>query len=266
VSDEFEIAHASYGKADVSALSWVRTGSGDTVREVSLRLVVEGAFVDSYRSGDNRAVLPSETLRRHALRECEQHPDAAPEELAQLIAARLLATNPAFDSVTVDGRVTIWRPTAAHCFTREPWWATVGLRLDRVAAPQLTSGVAGLTLLLTAGSSFTGFLRDELTDQPESTDRPLLGTVEASWTYRAPALAAPDEMATQLTSALADRTTNSIQQLLTAAGAQLLRANDELATVQLSFSSTALAETSGGIFSSDARPAGVTSVELRRGP
>jgi hypothetical protein len=76
----------------------------------------------------------------------------------------------------------------------------------------------------------------------------------------------PTELAPQLTTALADRPSNSIQQLLTDAARQLLGDNTGLDTLRLSFVSTSLSATAGGIFEKSDGPAGVTSVQLRRGP
>ena len=62
---------------------------------------------------------------------------------------------------------------------REPARATATMR----------SGFTEMTLLKTAQSGFVGYIKDELTTLPETTDR-LFGTsVTAEWSYTAKALA-----------------------------------------------------------------------------
>ena len=59
----------------------------------------------------------------------------------------------------------------------------------RGQALEVRSGFEGMTVLKTAQSGFVGFIRDELTTLPETTDR-LFGTsVTAIWKYGAEALA-----------------------------------------------------------------------------
>jgi urate oxidase len=274
-STQIEIAHATYGKAAVRVLTWTRVGAIDTVRDVLLAVHVEGDFLASYRSGDNAAILPSDTLRRHAIAASDALPDGAVEALLAMIADRILDANAALSSAVVTAETRQWQRVGDHSFLLGPWRATAEARLTRGEAVRLSGGARGLGLLSTAGSAFTGFMRDELTTQVDAADRPLCGTLDADWTYLAgvqPASRLAEKIVGRLLAAFADRPSNAVQELLTAVGGELLAATAELASIELNFDSVAAAPIPAALSATLAGNAheigggavGVTRVVLRR--
>jgi urate oxidase len=270
-----EISRATYGKEAVRVLTWTRDGPLDCVRDVSLGVHIEGEFLASYRSGDNTAILPSDTLRRHALAESEENPAGALEALLTGIATRILDANPALTAVAATAHTRQWLRLGDHSFARAHWRASAEARLTRGAPVRLRGGARGLELLTTTGSGFTGFMRDELTIQAEASDRPLCGTLDANWTYvaeRQPKAGLTEEIVAGLLSAFADRPSNAVQQLLTEIGTAVLAATAELATIELHFESipaapipTALsARAAGTAHEIGVGAVGVTDVVLRR--
>lgn len=272
----FEISRATYGKEAVRVLTWSRDGATDSVRDVALGIHVEGDFLASYRSGDNAAILPSDTLRRHALAECEDNPAGTLEAALAGIATRILDANPALTGVAATAQARPWQRIGDHSFVLAPWRASAAAELTRGAPVRLRGGARGLELLTTTGSGFTGFMRDELTTQAETSDRPLCGILDASWTYVADNLPAPgltERIVAGLLAAFADRPSNAVQQLLTEIGMAVLAASAELATIALHFESipaapilTALSARgeAGTAHEIGAGPVGVTDVVLRR--
>jgi urate oxidase len=177
-------------------------------------------------------------------------------------------------AVAVTACTRVWQRTDEHCFALASWQGVAQVRVVRSGPMQLSGGVRGLQILLTAGSGFSGFLRDELTTQRESTDRPLCGSLDATWTYSREQPTAPttENLVTELLSSIAGRSSNSIQQLLTDVGEAVLAANEELATLALHFQSAPisalppdLAGVSGGnTYEVGSAPVGITRVALRR--
>jgi urate oxidase len=100
----------------------------------------------------------------------------------------------------------------------------------------ITSGIAGLDVVKTAGSEYHGFLTDEFTVLPPTSDRILATSVEASWTWSAPppSYAVARSIARQLAeSVLVEQHSLAVQQSLMAVGEALLAAIPEMAAVTL---------------------------------
>jgi urate oxidase len=152
-------------------------------------------------------------------------------------------------------------------------------RSNTGAAVTVAGGVDELSLILTGGSGFTGFRRDRLTVQSDATDRPLCGTLWARWHWLAgyvPTLAESRAVAADLAGAFAGRSTNAIQELVTAASTDLLGCTPALVQVRARLAALPLVplplELVGDV-SSDAvahevhdSPLGVTEVLVRRPP
>ncbi|MDX6254203.1 MAG: urate oxidase [Frankiales bacterium] len=258
-----EIASASYGKQLVRVLTWTATAGPHEVRDLTLSLEVAGALEDSYRRGDNAAVLPSDSLRRHAVAELAEHPARTADEQLSAIGARILGAAPALGSVIVDAESQAWQRIGAHTFTAGGRLQTA-VGVHRAGGHATTGRIRGLQVLMTTGSSFTGFLRDELTTQAEAANRPLLGELDAEWTSGADP-AAPDKILAVLLRTLADRPSNAVQQLLTEVGTGLLDACPSLATLRLHLASLPLSALGDGTGCEvGTGPVGVTTVSLNR--
>ncbi len=273
----FSVDHASYGKDGVRLLTRFPSDLGDRVSELTLSIRVEGQFLASYLSGDNSAVLPSDTLRRHALAERARNPTSDPLDFVEAIARRILDANPALTIVKVMADARRWTALGRHTLTASPWMETVQVSAGRDGHVDRQGGVTGVQLLTTTGSAFTGFMRDDLTVQAESSDRPLCGSLDATWVY-GPARSTSDPMVEsdtidRLLAACTDKPSNAIQELLTAAARIVLEQTPELETISLRFAALPIStnvfddpnarqqtyEIGGG-------PIGVTAVTLARGP
>jgi urate oxidase len=272
-SSGFRIAAASYGKDLVRLVTWTEVADGHDVRDVSLTVNVEGDFHASYLHGDNTRVLPSDTLRRHALAEGELSQPAPVEHLIAAIAARLLEANPAFTAVRIEANSRMWSRTGSHSFQLASWRSVARLRLTRTGEHHVSGAISDLSILATTGSAFTGFLRDGLTVQQESSDRPICGTLDTTWIYHEPPATpiAPATMVADLTDALSDRRSNAIQELLTQAGQQVLAHYRGLASLTLTFRSLPLSPLPGDLpgartgYAAEVgdSPIGLTQVELQ---
>jgi urate oxidase len=93
-----------------------------------------------------------------------------------------------------------------------------------------------VVILKTAGSEFTGFLKDSLTTLPEATDR-LFGTsVSARWKYAAPDLPFPVlrvKIREILLSTFAEHASKSVQHTLYAMGEAALANVPEVEDIEL---------------------------------
>src|SRR3954468_21357292 len=103
------ISGASYGKAPVRVLGWVQAGDHHVVRDLSLSISVAGDLEASFLQGDNRDVLPSDSLRRHALAELGDQPDRGTKDALVSVGRRILAHAPALSQVTLETHSRGWR-------------------------------------------------------------------------------------------------------------------------------------------------------------
>jgi len=282
VGDGFRVTDGSYGKSAMRVMTSVSTPDGDRVRVLDLSIDVSGDFLESYREGDNRRILPSDTLRRHALAACAASPVAGAAELVAEIGRRVLAANDAFGAVTVHAEHEAWDAGGRLSFVRVAGGCASRATIRRAGAGfeiDASGSIRGLELLSTRGSAFAGFLRDALTTQTDAADRPLCGELDATWTHAAGADAPtePERVAEHLIDACADRSSNAIQQLLTAVAAEVLRRVADLSSISLRFAGLPIvpipaellppdlrASTAPRCFEIGTGPVGISEVTLAR--
>jgi urate oxidase len=179
--------------------------------------------------------------------------------------------------VLVEAREMAWTRVGRTSFIAGPPAHFASCRWEEAGRGELLGGVDGMALLATRGSAFGGFYRDELTVQAEADDRPLSGMLSARWSFRPgemPTREASRLVPTELATAFADRPSNAIQQLVSAAGSELLVLSPALLGVWLEFSGLPLSPLApqllpshGGVraHAASAGPVGVTSVHVGRG-
>ncbi len=184
-----------YGKARVRVAQVSRGADGvHTLREMSVNVLVDGDFAESFLEGDNSAVLPTDTMKNTVYVLAKRHPIESPETFGVIAARFFLERNPAMSRVEVTLRETRWERLVVagrphpHAF-QSPG---LGRPMARVTAtregsphPAVESGVDDLCLLKTSGSEFRGYLKDDLTTLPETTDRLLSTLMRGRWAYDA---------------------------------------------------------------------------------
>lgn len=184
------LAEHHYGKSLVRLMKVTREGERHEVREWSVGVYLRGSFDESFVTGENARVLPTDTMKNTVYSVARSSHATTMEEYALELAEFLLRRNAQVSSVEVRVEEKTWaRMEAAgkehgSAFQQrgpERPACTVVLRRDEV--PEVRAGVEGIVLLKTSRSGFSGFMRDELTTLRETEDR-LLGT-EASieWLY-----------------------------------------------------------------------------------
>lgn len=179
-----------YGKSGVRLVKVTRHGSVHTLREWTVRVLLEGEFESAHLLGDNSKILPTDTMKNTVYsRAKESHAESMEEFAAELIDF-LISRNPQVSACEVHIEQAAWQRILVdgtahdHSFVRgSDEVQTTTIRKTREGDNQAISGLEGLVVLKTTQSSFEGFLRDELTTLKEASDR-LFGTsVTAEWIY-----------------------------------------------------------------------------------
>jgi urate oxidase len=237
------LAENSYGKSRVRLAKVKRHPDHHDFCEWTIEILLEGDFESCFVDGDNSKVLPTDTMKntvyslaRSSLAKCMED---FGKELAsffldrnpQVSAARVTLSEKSWEHLPASGKL---HPTTFVQSSGERQTAEV--RATRNGAPSVRSGLENVVILKTAGSEFTGFLKDSLTTLPEATDR-LFGTsVRARWKYSAPSLPFPVlrlKIREILLNTFAEHASKSVQHTLYAMGEAALANVPEVGDIEL---------------------------------
>lgn len=184
-----------YGKSSVRLMRATRHESHHDLDEWTVEVLVTGPFEEVFTHGDNTRILTTDTMKNTVYFLAGQSAAESIEGFAEELAEFLLGRNPQMTGVEVRVESHLWKrltvegepyPTAFMKGSDER--QTTYLSQTREAR-SLRSGFTEMTLLKTAQSGFSGYIKDELTTLPETTDR-LFGTsITAEWAYTAEAFA-----------------------------------------------------------------------------
>lgn len=184
------IASQSYGKSRVRLTKVTRHPDRHDLAELAVDILLEGAFEPSYTSGDNTAVIATDTMKNTVYALAASHPLDSPESFAAALADHFVTGKEQVTAATVEIEEAAWERIVdrsgsphRHAFVA----AGGGRRTCRVRQDQATvvveAGIAGLAVVKTTDSAFRDFHRDAFTTLADTDDR-IFGTViEARWRY-----------------------------------------------------------------------------------
>ena len=246
-----------YGKAEVRVMRVARGagpgGIGDVIRDWNVSTSLSGDLAATHLTGDNSAVLTTDTQKNTVYAFAQELGPVPPEMLAMKLAAHFVDTQPQITRARVAIEEYGWTPIGepGHSFARTGE-LTRGCRVvhDEGSGVSVVAGVADLTVLKTTYSEFWGFPRDKYTTLPETDDRMLATQVSAWWRYRgtgprgtgAPGVqwdAAFAVAREALLSAFKETYSYSLQQTLYAIGRGIIETLPEVCEVRLSLAEQA---------------------------
>lgn len=230
-----------YGKSRVRLVKLRRSRDPHEIVDLTIDVLLEGAFDSVYVDGDNAACLATDTMKNTVYALARQDPMVNVESFGVRLAEHFIATphvarvrlsaiEHRWDRLTVDGR------PHPHAFVQpggEQWTAVVTCDRDR---REVVSGLANLVVLKTTDSAFAGFPRDRFTTLPETTDRILATAVTTTWRYASASadFSARDRIRTALLETFAAHDSRSVQHTLYAMGEAALAACGEIVEITLS--------------------------------
>ena len=232
----------SYGKSRIRLTKVTRRDGRHDVRELSIDISLQGDFERSFTFGDNRLIIPTDTMKNVAFALAKEHPLEAIEDFAVAVAGHFLENHAhvsgarvridelPLDRIRVDGRE---HPHAfsGNCSERRSTTVTHsrgGLHIE--------SGLKDLFLLKSSGSAFCGFLTDRHTTLKDAPDRILATMLEATWLYRDQHVnwnASHARIRQSLLEAFANHNSLAVQQTLYAMGESVLAGAPEVEKITL---------------------------------
>jgi urate oxidase len=227
------LAHHSYGKSRVRLTKVTRLAGRHEVRELLIGIALEGDFADSHTVGDNRLIIPTDTMKNVAYAMAKKHQLESIEDFAAALAAYFVEHHAQVETSRVRiaeqplVRIRIANLDHPHAFTGGACEVETCVVTHTSGGPVVESGLDDLFLLKTTGSAFAGFHRDPYTTLAETTDRVLATMLSADWRY-APAAVSWNEARVTIRRALvetfAEHQSLSVQHTLHAMGAAALAA------------------------------------------
>ncbi len=196
-SSTVQLAAHRYGKSRVRLMRVTRHETHHDLDDWTVEVLLTGDFAEVFTTGDNARILATDTMKNTVYFLARQSKADSMEAFAQELIDFLLSRNPQVTGAEVNIESHLWKrltvkgepyPTAFMKGSDER--QTTHVSRMQGAEVSIKSGFDQMTVLKTAQSGFVGFIRDELTTLPETTDR-LFGTaVKAEWSYTAAGLAA----------------------------------------------------------------------------
>ncbi|WP_326821364.1 factor-independent urate hydroxylase [Streptosporangium sp. NBC_01756] len=239
-----------YGKAETRVVRVVRDGGVHRIKDVNVSSALSGDMDEVHLSGDNSAVLPTDTQKNTAYVFARKYGLEQIEDFALLLARHYVDSQPAVHHARVEIEEYLWDriplpgPQAErHSFVRSGRETrTCVVHHDRDGTTTVVSGLKDLVVLNSTGSEFSGFAVDEYTTLRPATDRVLATEVSAGWRHVPGASPAGgsagfgesySEVRRCLLEAFADTHSLSLQQTLYAMGRRVLETRGEICEVRL---------------------------------
>src|SRR5271170_5114714 len=102
------LAENRYGKSRVRLVKVTRREGAHTVREWSVNILIQGDYENCFRSGDNSAVLPTDTMKNTVYSVARGSGALSIEDFAKELAAHFLDNYAVAQSVTIDIKERLW--------------------------------------------------------------------------------------------------------------------------------------------------------------
>jgi urate oxidase len=236
-----------YGKAENRVVRVFRDTARHEIRDLNVSTALRGDFEDAHVTGDQAAVLPTDTQKNTAFAFAKEKPLGAIEDYALNLARHLLAHTPNADAARVSVEEYEWQRIQVggaghdHSFVRggQGTRNTIVTVDESGSAPatHVISGIDDLVVAKTTGSEFRGFLKDEYTTLPEAADRILATSLVARWRYVGTDIdwdVAHAAIKALLLEQFATIYSRALQQTLYGMGKAVLEAHPEVAEIKFS--------------------------------
>ena len=195
-SSDAQLVSHRYGKSRVRLMRVTKHKTHHDLDEWTVEVLLTGDFAEVFTHGDNTRILTTDTMKNTVYFLARQSQAESIEAFAMEFIVFLLRRNPQVSTVEVTVQSHLWKrltiagepyPTAFMKGSEERGTTRVSGTQGRACT--IRSGFTDMTVLKTAQSAFTGYIKDELTTLPETPDR-LFGTsVTAEWSFTAEAIA-----------------------------------------------------------------------------
>jgi urate oxidase len=246
-----------YGKADVIVYRLGQTG----IFGANVTMLLYGdTFWSTYTTGDNTGLVATDSMKNFIQWETWNFEGTALEDYCRFLADKFLTKYPQTEGIQVEA-IEVPYEGSVEFVPRATERAMARVEMTRTGTIAACSGVLAFRLLRLGGSAFTGFVRDEYTTLPETTNRPLHMWLDLEWTGAA-------GIATEVRGAVHEVfrsfESGSIQQVIYQIGTKLLADFPAVTEVHLEANNRTWDRAADDIYTDPRPPFGVLGLTLRR--
>ncbi len=236
------VSEQSYGKSMVRFTKVVRKGDWHELVECDASLKLSGQFDETYITGDNCQVIPTDTVKNTIYAFALKQDWVDIETFAKQLTEHFLGSFEHVSQAVAKLRQVTWQRIAvagephSHSFVRGPDELAVCSVVQ--SRDQLTtcSGLVGLQVLKTTASAFEGYVVDQYTTLAPATDRIFATTIDAHWNWRSAPVdcdAIRSKIRQTILEVFATEFSPSVQNTLYKIGEQVLSDHAALADISL---------------------------------
>src|ERR1700675_539950 len=160
------LAENKYGKSRIRLVQVKRRGDRHDFREWTVEILFTGDFESCFVDGDNRNILPTDTMKNTVYSLARESSQTCMEEFGEELGDFFLDHNPQLSATQVSISEKSWErvliegkphPTTFEQSSGELQTTEISQARDGESA--VWSGLKNLVIMKTAGSEFTGFLK-----------------------------------------------------------------------------------------------------------
>ena len=214
-----------YGKAETHVVRVTRDGDTHHIRDLTVGVALSGDMEAVHLTGDNAAVLATDTQKNTVFAFAREHGIDSPEGFGLLLARHFVGSQPTIHHARVEVEEHTWRRMGDHSFVRDGSETRTAVIHHDDTATHVVSGLKDLVVLNSTDSEFWGYIKDDYTTLPETRDRILATEVAAQWRHDSAGAdweTSYTSARTALLEAFAKTYSRSLQQTLYAMGDRLL--------------------------------------------
>lgn len=237
------LAQNNYGKSRVRLLRVTRREQQHEIKDLTFSIEFEGDFEAAHAAGENRKILPTDTMKNTVYVLAKQFPAEPIEDFSMHLIEHFLTSNPGISKVRVLAAEKYWnripRADGSHPFA----FTSAGneKRTSEVEGTReghrIRAGIEDLIVLKTAQSAFEGFLRAPYTTLGDTHDRILSTNLRAHWLYEGdeiPFSPTWHGVRQVLLASFAGHDSHSLQHTLYAMAERVLKTFDPIREIRLS--------------------------------
>ena len=178
-----------YGKARVRVMKVLRDGPVHTLKDVEVKVLLQGDFASSYTCGDNAKVVATDTIKNTVNVYARQHLEHEIERFAITLGEHFTAHYPQVHEAEIEvternwERMTIEGKPHPHSFAAGSEARRSTSVICTAGSVAVRSGIRNLVILKSTGSGFENYPRDKFTTLPETADRILATSFSATWHF-----------------------------------------------------------------------------------
>ena len=182
-----KLAQQCYGKSQVRLSRITRTNARHEFIQLNVEIALSGDFEAAYITGNNQQVIPTDTMKNTVYALAKNDGVASCESFAVSLASHFVREFPHVSTAKVSAREQLWRRLEFHD-QKHPHAFVGGSSEQNTCVAKATRrgielrcGIAGLQVLKTTESGFSGFLHDQYTTLADTDDRIFATTITATW-------------------------------------------------------------------------------------